>query len=158
MTCHNVTFCILVGSSPGATLVCVGTLCLCGRTWTTGWAYVQSPSANMSCLVDKKHLYPGYFVFIQCSLKLKKKKTNTVIFLVALDLYCYTWAVSSCSVQASHCSSFSCCRAQALECVSSVAAACWLSCPEVYEILVPQAGIEPESSALQSRFFFFFVN
>ena len=47
---------------------------------------------------------------------------------------------SSCSGQASHCSGFSCCRAQALRCASSVAAALELSCPGGCEIF-PDRGL-----------------
>ena len=36
--------------------------------------------------------------------------------------------------------------------MGSVVAACGLSCPAAYGILVPQPGIEPASSALEGRF------
>ena len=38
-----------------------------------------------------------------------------VIFILAvLDLCCCVWAFSGCSLRASHCNDFSCCRARAL--------------------------------------------
>ena len=49
---------------------------------------------------------------------------------------------SSCSGQASHCSGFSSCRARALRCASSVAAALVLSCPGGCEIF-PDHGLNP---------------
>ena len=49
---------------------------------------------------------------------------------------------SSCSGQASHCSGFSSCRAWALRCASSVAAALVLSCPGGCEIF-PDHGLNP---------------
>ena len=61
------------------------------------------------------------------------------IYLTALGLCCCAWAfsscdeqglLSSCDVWASHCSGFSCCRAQALEFPSWVVAEPGPSCPE----------------------------
>ena len=55
-------------------------------------------------------------------------------FLVVLGLHCCMWALSSCraalhcGAQASHCSAFSCFRAQAPGTRASVVAACGLSC------------------------------
>ena len=62
------------------------------------------------------------------------KKLFIYIFLAALGLRCCAWAFSSCceegllsgcGVQASHCSDFSCCRAQALGCMGSSTCNAW---------------------------------
>ena len=68
--------------------------------------------------------------------------------------------LSSCSVQASHCSGFSCCRAWALECnglqqlqyMGSLVVACGLHCLEACGILVPGPGICTMSPALAGGF------
>ena len=84
---------------------------------------------------------------------------NIHLFLAALDLHCCTWAFSSCSEQAlpsscgartSHCRSFSCYGAWALECRPS-------SCGSWAQLLCsrwepPGPGIEPLSSALAGGF------
>ena len=49
------------------------------------------------------------------------------IFLAVLGLHCCAWAFCSCVEQASHCSGFSCCRAQALGAWASLVVACGLS-------------------------------
>ena len=49
------------------------------------------------------------------------------LFLSALGLHCCMWAFSSCGVQASHCSGFSCCGARALGVQASVVEAHGLS-------------------------------
>ena len=45
------------------------------------------------------------------------------LFLAVLGLCCSTWASSSCSARASHCSGFYCCRARALGARASVVVA-----------------------------------
>ena len=55
-------------------------------------------------------------------LNLKKKSQFVYLFLAALGICCCTRTFSSCGVQASHCSGFSFCRAQALGAWASVAA------------------------------------
>ena len=81
--------------------------------------------------------------------------------MAVLGLHCCTWALfscgkwgllSRCSVQASHCSGFSCCRAWALSAWASVVVSHRLSCPSVCRNL-PGPGIEPESPELAGRFF-----
>ena len=80
-----------------------------------------------------------------------------------LWLFCLFWLAGS----SLWCMGFSCCEAQALECVGSVCAVCrlsgrssWaslvvvhgLSCPTACGILVPRPGIEPTSPALEGGF------
>ena len=77
-------------------------------------------------------------------------------FLAALGLCCCTRAFSSCGAQASYCCDFSCCWAQTLGCVGSVAVVpgLWstnsvvvahvLSCSKACGIF-PGPGIEPVS-------------
>ena len=72
--------------------------------------------------------------------------------MVALDLCCGAQAFSSCGWWASHCSGFSCCRAQAWRCMNTVAVACRLISPVACGILVPQPRIEPVSPALGGGF------
>ena len=86
------------------------------------------------------------------------------IFLASLDLRCFVYIFLSCSkwellsicgTWASYRPSFSCCRVQALELMSSRASgvvAHRLSCPATCGILVPGSGIEPVSPALAGRF------
>ena len=50
-----------------------------------------------------------------------------IYFLAVLGLHCCTWAFSSCAVQASHCSGFSCCGSWALGTQASVVVALRLS-------------------------------
>ena len=69
-------------------------------------------------------------------------------FLIVLGLHRCMWTfsswqssgdqelLSSCNVQPSHCSGFSCCTAQALSVLASVAAVCWLQ--SVGSVVVPQ--------------------
>ena len=65
---------------------------------------------------------------------------------------CGKWGLlSSCSVWASHCSDFSCCGAQALECVGFSAGDAWVQFPHATWKL-PRAGTEPVSPALAGRF------
>ena len=85
------------------------------------------------------------------------KKLFVYIFLAALDLHCFAWVFSSCGeqgcpslfAQASPCSGFSCCRAQALGVLASVVA---VRRPSSYgtqaQLLcsmwdLPRPGIEP---------------
>ena len=77
-------------------------------------------------------------------------------FLAALVLHCCVWAypsynelglISSCDVQASHCSGFSCCRVQAL---SSKVGARGLSYSRQDMCNLPRPGIELVSTALTS--------
>ena len=63
-----------------------------------------------------------------------------IYILVILGLHCYTWAVSGCSAQASHCSSFSCGRAQAVDCVGWVIVVHGLSCSIAYRIFLDQGS------------------
>ena len=58
--------------------------------------------------------------------------------LAALGLWCCSWAFSSCSVWASHCNGFSCCRAQALGHAGSVVVVHGLSCPVACGIFLDQ--------------------
>ena len=58
----------------------------------------------------------------------------------ALGLHCCTWAFSSCSTWASHCSGFSCCKAWAPGCVGSVVVAHRLSCPVACGIFLEQGS------------------
>ena len=52
---------------------------------------------------------------------------------------CSEWGrLSSCSVWASHCSGFCCCRAHALGCTGSVVVVCGLSCPVACGIFLNQ--------------------
>lgn len=69
------------------------------------------------------------------------------LFTVALDLCCGARAFSSCGWWASHCGGFSCCRAQALGRMDTVAVACRLISPVACGTLVPQPRIEPVSPA-----------
>ena len=74
------------------------------------------------------------------------------LFLPALSLCCFARAFSSCGggwrllfiavLWASHCSGFTCCRAQALGMRASVVVALGLSCPSTYEI-IPGKGSNP---------------
>ena len=65
---------------------------------------------------------------------------------------CKEWGLLfSCSMRASHCGGFSCCRAWALTHVGSVVVLHWLSCPMACGNL-PGPGIEPVLSALAGRF------
>ena len=65
---------------------------------------------------------------------------------------CKEWRLlSSCSMRASHCGGFSCCRAWALTHVGSVVVLHWPSCPMACGDL-PGPGIEPVLSALAGRF------
>ena len=72
--------------------------------------------------------------------------------MVALYLRCGAQAFSSCGWWASHCGGFSCCRAQALGCIDTVAVAYKLISPVAGGILVPQPRIEPVSPALGGGF------
>ena len=84
---------------------------------------------------------------------------RTYLLLAALGFCCCVWAFSRCgewgllsssSVQASPCSGFSCCRAQALECrLSSYGAGA--SLPHSMWNL-PRAGIKPVSPVLAGEF------
>ena len=92
---------------------------------------------------------------------------KNILFSVALVLHCFARAFSSwwagvtlhCGAQASPCSFFSCCRAQALGPGTSVVAAPGLSsCGARTSLLrvmwnLPKPGIEPMSPTLAGRFF-----
>ena len=69
------------------------------------------------------------------------------LFLAVLGLCCCERAFSSCGVQTSHCSGFSCCRARALGGMGSVVVAHGLTCPAACGIF-PDQG----STALAERF------
>ena len=71
--------------------------------------------------------------------------------MATLDLGCCTWAFSSCGAWASHCSGFSCGRAQALGDWASVVGSSWASLPRSMWNL-PGPGIKPMSPALAAGF------
>ena len=77
------------------------------------------------------------------------------LYLAVLSLRfssCSEWGLlSSCWAQASHCSGFSCCRAQALGTWASEVVAHWLSCPVVCDL--PRPGTESMSPTRAGRFF-----
>ena len=65
------------------------------------------------------------------------------VFIAACRLFSSCsewWLLSSCSAQASHCSGFSCCGAQALGCMGSVVVAHGLSCSVVCGIFQDQGS------------------
>ena len=59
--------------------------------------------------------------------------------MAALGLHCCVWATLCCSTPASHCSGFSCCRAQALGAQASVVTAPGLRCSVAHEIFLDQS-------------------
>ena len=90
------------------------------------------------------------------------------LVLAALGLRCGAWALcccaqafsscsepglfSSCGVQASHCSGFSCCEHELEGAQASAAVVQELSFPTACGILVPRPGIEPMYPALAGGF------
>ena len=60
--------------------------------------------------------------------------------------------LSSCSVQASRGSDFSCCRAWALGCLGSVVVAYGLACPKAHGIFLDQGSNPAVSPALAGEF------
>ena len=94
------------------------------------WVILQLITVILSC-----HLYIFYDVFLKGkdSKGKKKKEYNAIVthlesilsffsFLPSLGLRCCWGLFSSCDVWASHCTSFSCCGARALEKALVVAA------------------------------------
>ena len=74
----------------------------------------SSPMLVISCLFDKslpnRSQVTFHYVFLLCA---ERCKLFVYIFAM-LGRLCWMWAFSSCAAQASHCSGFSCYRAQAL--------------------------------------------
>ena len=83
-------------------------------------------------------------------------KFGIAIFFFFFLIFIYFWLcwvlVAARGISVLACGLLSSCGVQAPECVGSVAAARGLSCPVACGILVPRPGIEPMSSALESRF------
>ena len=81
-------------------------------------------------------------------LELEELLRNIVFtYFAALGLCCYTRAFSgccelelpySCSARASHCGDFSCCGAQALECLGALVVVCGLS---ICSLQAPELGL-----------------
>ena len=74
----------------------------------------SSPMLVISCVFDKslpnRSQVTFHYVFLLCA---ERCKLFVYIFAM-LGRLCWMWAFSSCAAQASHCSGFSCYRAQAL--------------------------------------------
>ena len=143
---------VLVCLSPASMKVQQPRLLVMNSAWPWNRAALQGqPTGHIACTFQAyshtasfSHHRPSptpefFFFFLQCW-----------VFIPApwLSLVWQAVATLHCSMQASHCTGFSCCRAQA-----SVVVAGGLSCPE-HEVArnLPGPGTEPRSPALSGRF------